>query len=92
MSSTKHAPGPWTRDRWGSVVDADGNIVVFAPSSFSLGSVTDHPEREANVELAIAAPELLEALTLLLPGAEAMGWNTDKARAAIVKATGGSTS
>jgi mevalonate kinase len=32
--------------------------------------------------------ELLEALKVLLPGAEAMGWNTDKARAAIAKAEG----
>ena len=32
--------------------------------------------------------ELLEALKALLPGAEAMGWNTDKACAAIAKAEG----
>lgn len=33
-------------------------------------------------------PELLAALKEMLPGAEAMGWNTDKARAAIAKAEG----
>lgn len=32
--------------------------------------------------------ELLEALKALLPGAEAMGWDIDKARAAIAKAEG----
>jgi hypothetical protein len=32
--------------------------------------------------------ELLAALKEMLPGAEAMGWNTDKARAAIAKAEG----
>ena len=35
-----------------------------------------------------AAPDLLEALQGFIQGAEAMGWNTDKARAAIAKATG----
>jgi len=38
--------------------------------------------------LIAAAPELLEALQGFIDGAEAMGWNTDKARAAIEKATG----
>jgi mevalonate kinase len=32
--------------------------------------------------------ELLSALNALLPGAEAMGWNTEKARATIAKAEG----
>jgi mevalonate kinase len=32
--------------------------------------------------------ELLKALKAFMPGAEAMGWNTDKARAAIAKAEG----
>lgn len=42
----------------------------------------------ADETLRAAAPDLLEALQALLPGAEAMGWDTTKARAAINKATG----
>jgi hypothetical protein len=34
------------------------------------------------------AINLLEALEALIPGAEAMGWNTDKALAAIAKTKG----
>ncbi len=48
----------------------------------------DGPVTEQDWKLAAAAPDLLEALKELLPGAEAMGWNTEKARAAIAKATG----
>lgn len=42
----------------------------------------------ANAHLIAAAPDLLEALEAFLPGAEAMGWNTSKALAAIAKAKG----
>jgi hypothetical protein len=45
-------------------------------------------ETVANVTLAAAAPDLLEALQELLPGCEAMGWNTKKATAAIAKVKG----
>ena len=44
---------------------------------------------EPEARLIAAAPELLEALKNLIAGAEAMGWNTEKARAAIAKAEGG---
>jgi hypothetical protein len=40
----------------------------------------------AHAELRERNAELLEALKAQLPGADAMGWNTDIARAAIAKA------
>lgn len=43
---------------------------------------------ENDARLIAASPDLLDALTELLPGCEAMGWSTIKARAAIAKATG----
>lgn len=43
---------------------------------------------EADAMLFAGASDLLEALNDWMPGAEAMGWSTDKARAAIAKATG----
>jgi len=49
-------------------------------------------ERQAAAELRrlhAVNQELLEALKELLPGADAMGWNTEKARAAIARAEGG---
>jgi hypothetical protein len=52
------------------------------------GNTAGAAERAANASLIAAAPELLEALLQLLPGADAMGWDTSKARAAIAKATG----
>jgi hypothetical protein len=42
----------------------------------------------ANAKLIMAAPELLDSLRDWLPGADAMGWDTSKARAAIAKAEG----
>lgn len=46
-------------------------------------------EAEANALLIRSAPELLAAPIDLLSGAEAMGWDTTKAVAAIAKAIGG---
>jgi hypothetical protein len=47
--------------------------------------------RLAHAELRERNAELLAALKARLPGADAMGWNTDIARAAISKAEGGQT-
>jgi len=45
--------------------------------------------RLAHAELRERNAELLEALKAQLPGADAMGWNTDIARAVITIAEGG---
>lgn len=60
------------------VTDAEGNQVVRL--SKELVSIA---------HLIAAAPDLLAALHGFMAGAEAMGWSTDKAQAAIAKATGG---
>ena len=47
--------------------------------------------RAKKYKLESAAPDLLEALQGFIEGAESMGWCTEKARAAIAKATGAAT-
>lgn len=85
--ATAHTPGPWACTYTSNhahdyrITRANGlklPLVVIA---------NDHSEQRANARLIGAAPDLLEALQGFIEGAEAMGWNTDKARAAIAKAT-----
>ena len=82
--STQHTPGPW------SVAVGDGCFVVETNDAFIRFVIhgSNQEGDEANARLIAAAPDLLEALNKLLPGAEAMGWDTEKARAAIAKAAG----
>lgn len=83
---SKHTPGPWSRDKNDSLCSPDGRQVYVWNSG--LGNSYRSDETDANARLIAAAPELLEALEAMLPGAEAMGWETSKARAAIAKARG----
>ncbi len=92
MSTTKHTPGPWSRN-----IRAAGKYpVVFAGRNMHVAQVCQQPdgaETEANIDLIAAAPELLEALQWALsqieddlsPDHQAA---LDAARAAIAKATG----
>ena len=91
----KHAPGPWavgfqTTDDSAQIISADGQ---------HLATVEQYP-LAPNARLIAAAPELLAALQLLLPVAEAFEKQASKgaggrrggpvfakARAAIAKAT-----
>lgn len=79
---TKHTPGSWRYEYGpgfcGALISARGTIIAEFISE----------PRPSNARLIAAAPDLLEALQGLIAGAEAMGWNTKKARAAIAKATG----
>ena len=92
--NTKHTPGPWNIDEKleGQTCITSKQHDSFAEPIicrvFDSSHVPLH-EQEANARLIAAAPELLEALLALLPGAEAMGWSTEKARVAINKATQG---
>lgn len=95
--SAQHTPGPW---RWWATVS--GARVAGHPADGSKNFVCDVlvPEKavsyEANARLISAAPDLLEALKMLLSytlACEAMlnakpAGQIDIARAAISKATG----
>ena len=60
---SKPAKGPWGRDKYGSVVDADGKEVLFRSlSTLSAGTDDRIAMAEANTDLAAAAPGLLAAL------------------------------
>ena len=98
-----HTPGPWAigkgYGRHGvDVVGDDGNravagvIGVWKDTHDRDGRFTGIkkvPEGCANLQLIAAAPDLLNALTVLADAAEARGIPCDAARAAIAKATGG---
>ena len=77
---SKHTPGPWVVLR---------HVGIYANDKLIASIHSPMPEPTAsNARLIAAAPDLLEALIGFIQGAEAMGWSTDKARAAIAKATG----
>jgi hypothetical protein len=96
---SKHTPGPWSIRH---AVDGSGDCGIIATRQdgalhhvvvAEVFASIDHedersPEVTANSRLIAAAPELLAALEALLPGADAMGWDTSAARAAIAKAKG----
>lgn len=99
-----HAPGPWSRDKYGTVVDANGHTILVSGVGLAGGrNRDDKDEVFANTQLLAAALDLLEALKGLVMVNEA--WNRavdgivgkpptwsdsylDAARAAIAKATG----
>lgn len=95
MSDKMHTPGPWKVAAASLDVWEDGGYTiceVYPPSANS-------PEKVANARLIAAAPELLEALEMLMPQYPSRGmcdeydramW--ENAEAAIAKATGKSPS
>lgn len=103
MKEFKGTPGPWERgdgNHGGELLvycdDALGSEICDAASHYN---VIDKQTRIANLNLIAAAPELLEALQLLMAeqtgGNKSCGHNGftcvcphDKARAAIAKALG----
>ena len=91
---TDHTPGPWTwgkprgEDPIGAIFAADRTIVL------NLGDGTDYyptagtMPKEANARLIAAAPELLEAIKLLLSSSHDYQTGIAEAEAAIAKAEG----
>lgn len=55
---SKHAPGPWSKNKFGEVVSANGELVRIEGVALS-GLST--PETRANRDLFFASPVLLEA-------------------------------
>ena len=98
MSGAQHTPGPW---HWvgtrlkpvdegqspviGTILD-DSGAMVYREASHVKHAVD---ECEANRRLIAAAPDLLEALELLMADGRIGGLDGARARAAIAKATGG---
>ena len=89
---SKHTPGPWIQR--GERVDAQRNHVCGGVNQESVLALSRPPEeRLANARLIAAAPEMLEALQAVWSDLES--WDVDnevsqRVRAAIAKATGGS--
>jgi hypothetical protein len=67
MSESKFTPGPWSRDKFGNVVDAAGERVGFRGVTIVCSGAPERvAEAEANTDLSVAAPDLLAAVRLML--------------------------
>ena len=95
MADVKHTPGPWTSypcnlERYSQVITANGAMVQIAMTKEIYGDCKTYglgEETTANARLIAAAPDLLEALQMLLEFPNT-GPATSAAREAITKATG----
>ena len=88
MNANKHTPGPWMKSTHGgiskySIWSSNGQHIADTNTTKSIG----FDKCAANASLIAAAPELLEALKELVAEFGVCGL-TEKARAAIAKATG----
>lgn len=88
---SKHTPGPWGFDSFAlrEEIRAENNPLIATVCSVHC----DSPEEmRANAHLIAAAPEILEALEMMLEMSEMSGFGKaaaeDVARAAIAKAKG----
>lgn len=81
----KHTPGPWLLNQYGEPVDASGEVILAKGLA-----LTNSDEAKANSRLIAAAPELLEALKLLLAARKDFELMTaaSAAETAIAKAEG----
>lgn len=80
----KHTQGPWGVKNHGMVYTMD-NMTAICSTDVEVGN---DEEAQANAKLIAAAPELLEALRLMLAYPEGCPMDvTTQARAAIDKAT-----
>jgi hypothetical protein len=93
VSAAKHTPGPWIVGRDGYINGKD----EFIPAgtwrvTYAGGPAYIRGIREADARLIATAPELLEVAQLLasfsFTSELSLGEITEKARAAILKATG----
>lgn len=94
---SKHTPGPWAKDKWGTLKGSNGETVMEYNSGAALATLPT-PESDANTHLRNAAPDLLDALKAAMDnsyGGEICdrtdcldSWRT-QARAAIRKAEEG---
>ena len=64
---SKHTPGPWIKDKWGTLKGSNGETVMEYNSGAALATLPT-PESDANTHLRNAAPDLLEALKMVVEG------------------------
>ena len=87
---TKWTPGPWFQDKHGNL-KAEQSKCSRKRVGFSGLCLTAGKEAEANTTLASAAPDLYDALELLVDTNDSGGWPSAAiviARAALAKARG----
>ncbi len=95
MKKQQHTPGPWRVTYDGTAYFVQEHLKIEVLSVDEHGNPCKwSKEREGNARLIAAAPELLEALELLVDNPYREGTESDErlrriARAAIAKATGG---
>lgn len=95
---SKHTPGPWRPGNWGASVVSDSPVECGINGSDAIESYGGHliaeSISECNRPLILAAPDLLEALELLIGKAYKQNFNDSypeilaKAEAALAKARG----
>lgn len=92
---SQHTKGPWTRGKYGNIVDANGVDIIFrGVSTICSGSGERMAMAEANSNITAAAPELLDALQGMMQVYGGIKWDTcsveielqEMAKAAIAKA------
>lgn len=85
--------GPWVRNKYGNIVDANGVDIIFrGVSTLCSGSSERMTMAEANSDLAAAAPDLLAALLAITnsgPDAIPIKEAFEMAHRAIERASGG---
>jgi hypothetical protein len=89
--SAQHTPGPWHIDRYGKHPRAVWGATNALPVAIIHSDGTSSAANDANARLIAAAPELLEALCMVLDDPDALDGRPltyECARAAIAKATG----
>ena len=93
--ATLHTPGPWKLEdfAWTQIVSKPGNGYITRDICRLDASTMAAFEQRANARLIAAAPELLDALQLLLVAhGEQLDLAFEQAQKAIAKATGQPTS
>ncbi len=85
-----HTPGPWTaKDQGGGSRGKSLGICISGPNGFPLFFLPrSTPANEGNAPLVAAAPELLEALKLVVSISDRNTHAWNRAKAVIAKAEG----
>lgn len=76
MNELKASPGPWKRDQYGAIMDANGEIVRLHGFALCCGYTEKGDPSFASTSLALASPEMYEEIkyhlemTRLIPNGE----------------------